>query len=316
MKKAGFILFLSLSFVISKAQDPIFSQFYANPVYLNPSLNGYSETTKLSSNYRKQWAKNATTFNTFSSTIEHPIHKTNSAIGFQFIKDVAGDNIFNNTAFSFVYSYVFKINQNWQIRSGIQAGVAQRSINSNNLIFEDQLDVRNGVVRSSEERLSNETKYYPDFSAGLNIMSKKAYFGLAIHHLNQPRISFNEHQKEQLEQKYTLHGGLKIEGKNSIHDYFSPNIIFQQQGASKTLSIGSYFKRKTLIAGTWYRVNQAVDFLIGAELEQFKLGYSSDFSVNKYSNRGLSHELSLTILINKMSSKRLKRKDLVFCPTF
>ena len=319
MKTSSLLLILVFSFGLAKAQDPIFSQFYANPVYVNPSLNGMSEATRVSTNYRKQWVNSATTFSTFSSTIEQQIKNSSSAIGFQFIKDAAGDNVFSTTGFNFVYSYAFKINHNWQIRSGIQPGVAQRSFNSSNLIFEDQLDPRDGVIKSTQERLNNEIIYYPDLSTGVTIMSDKAYFGFAVHHLNRPSISYNSYndqKKELLNHKYTLHGGLKIASKKSIHDYFSPNIIFQQQGLSRTFSLGSYFKRKNLTGGAWYRVNQAVILFFGMELDQFRIGLSTDVPTNNYSNRGLSHEISLAALINKKTIGRPKRKELVFCPTF
>ena len=37
------------------AQDPIFTQFYSNPVYLNPAFSGTHHCPRIVSNYRNQW---------------------------------------------------------------------------------------------------------------------------------------------------------------------------------------------------------------------------------------------------------------------
>ena len=39
----------------SFAQDPEFSQFYANPLYLNPALAGVTICARANANYRNQW---------------------------------------------------------------------------------------------------------------------------------------------------------------------------------------------------------------------------------------------------------------------
>ena len=37
------------------AQDPLFTQFYANPLYLNPALAGAARCPRINLNYRNQW---------------------------------------------------------------------------------------------------------------------------------------------------------------------------------------------------------------------------------------------------------------------
>ena len=40
-----------------KGQDPEFSQFYANPIYLNPAFTGTSALPRVVVNYRNQWPR-------------------------------------------------------------------------------------------------------------------------------------------------------------------------------------------------------------------------------------------------------------------
>ena len=59
MKTLGkIILLLSAMVLLQKqvrAQDPIFSQYYANPIYLNPAFAGTAHCARMTFNYRNQW---------------------------------------------------------------------------------------------------------------------------------------------------------------------------------------------------------------------------------------------------------------------
>ncbi len=48
-----FIIFVSVSFAFP--QDPGFSQFYANKLYLNPAFAGDNKCPRIDLNYRNQW---------------------------------------------------------------------------------------------------------------------------------------------------------------------------------------------------------------------------------------------------------------------
>jgi hypothetical protein len=57
-KSLRFILVLMSALILAedaKAQDPEFTQFYANPLYLNPAFAGTNRCPRLVMNYRNQW---------------------------------------------------------------------------------------------------------------------------------------------------------------------------------------------------------------------------------------------------------------------
>ena len=55
---------------ITKAQDPAFSQFYANPLYLNPAFAGSNECPRANLNYRDQWPGIGRTYITTSASFD------------------------------------------------------------------------------------------------------------------------------------------------------------------------------------------------------------------------------------------------------
>lgn len=59
-----------------QAQDPLFSQFYANPLYLAPSFTGAgNKGTRVALNYRDQWPAVPRAFTTYSFSFDHYFEK-------------------------------------------------------------------------------------------------------------------------------------------------------------------------------------------------------------------------------------------------
>ena len=57
------------------AQDPIFTQFYSNPVYLNPAFAGSNKCPRIVSNFRNQWPGFSGDFITTSLTYDKYVDK-------------------------------------------------------------------------------------------------------------------------------------------------------------------------------------------------------------------------------------------------
>ena len=73
IKNKFHLLFVLLSMTCSIglfAQDPIFTQFYSNPVYLNPAFSGTHHCPRIVSNYRNQWPNFSGDFITTSITYD------------------------------------------------------------------------------------------------------------------------------------------------------------------------------------------------------------------------------------------------------
>ena len=72
------------------AQDPEFSQFYANPLYLNPAFAGSNNCPRVALNYRNQWPGLSGSFVTQSVSYDQRLgYNKGAGIGFLVTNDEA-----------------------------------------------------------------------------------------------------------------------------------------------------------------------------------------------------------------------------------
>ncbi len=89
-----YILFILLfHYGQSYSQDPVFSQFYAAPLQLNPALTGLVPAPVISLNYRNQWPNIPNAFSTYSVSFSQYIPNINSGVGLMIEADIAGGGI-------------------------------------------------------------------------------------------------------------------------------------------------------------------------------------------------------------------------------
>src|SRR5512137_2122579 len=134
-----FLFFASLYFSESFCQDPTFSQFYANPLYLSPSFAGATEEYRFSMNYRNQWPSIPGVFQTYSIAFDKAMPNFNSGIGILATYDVAGSGDLSTTNIGLLYSYDFNINKQWHIRPGVNFKFNYLGLNIGKLLFASQL---------------------------------------------------------------------------------------------------------------------------------------------------------------------------------
>jgi hypothetical protein len=65
----------------SLAQDPNFSQFYSNRIYMNPAYAGADPGMRVNLNYRRLWASVPGQFQTFSATMDIADFNISGGIG-------------------------------------------------------------------------------------------------------------------------------------------------------------------------------------------------------------------------------------------
>ena len=310
---------LSLSLVTYKtvmAQDPQFTQFYANPLYLNPAFAGSNVCPRVCINYRNEWPAIGGTYVTTSASFDRYVFKIKSGIGILVTNDKAGRGTINTSNFSGIYSYQWRPNRNLSINVGFKATYGEKSLDWAKLNFGDQIDERRGFVHYTNEIQAKSKVSFVDFSAGLVGYTKYFYAGFAADHLTEPNEAFTQGGTSKLPMKFTGHAGAVIP-VGSPHDEtsVSPNVIYQKQQDFQQLDLGVYVTKGALVGGLWYRNSDAFIVLIGVQHGVFKFGYSYDVTISKLTNASAgSHEISIGL--NFFCKKPKPKYRPGNCPSF
>lgn len=307
-----------------KAQDPAFSQFYANPLFLNPAYAGNTECGRLNFNYRNQWPSLSNAFLTYNVAYDQSLAAINSGYGLMVMNDQQGDGAYNRTSINAYYSYKLQLASNMDLSFGVKAAYLQEKLAWEKLIFADQINPVSGNVSAStlETPPDNNQLNTVDFGAGLLFGYDNFFFaGIAADHLTQPQMSFYSNDEYALPMKLTFHtglvvnasrGGLGVQRTDDIT--IEPNLMYVQQGDFKQLNAGMYVNMYPFVLGGWFRHAfeniDAVIVLAGINYQNFRIGYSYDYTLSKIGgNSGGAHEISFAwnFCILKNESKRVIR---------
>ncbi len=300
------------------AQDPEFTQFYANPLYLNPAFAGSARCPRVAMNYRNQWPALSGTFVTTSVSYDQHVESIYGGLGLLVTNDRAGEGTLNTTTVNAMYAYELKVSRTFSIRAGVQAAYFHKSLDWNKLTFGDMIDPRRGFVYQTNDVPRGGSMGNVDFSAGLLGFSENFFAGVAVHHLTQPNESLITGNSP-LPMKFTAHAGAIIPmsgSKYSANDAkISPNIMYRSQGTFQQLNMGLYISKGPLVGGVWYRNKDSFIVLAGITTNNFRFGYSYDVTVSRLTNQsGGSHEISCTLNFNCKPKKRAFRT--ISCPSF
>lgn len=318
-----YIIVTVLSASEAWAQDPQFSQYYANPIYTNPAFAGGSTVGRINLNYRSQWPSISGTFRTFSASYDEHFDALNGGVGVMVGADEAGVGTLRTNSINLIYAYQININKNVTMRAGIQAGVYQKSIDFSKLTFYDQIVKGQGFVRSTQEAPITSSIFYPNFAAGAIIYSNRFYAGVAIHNLTTPEQGFFGGEASRIPMRYTGHGGLVIPHREHRDpkkaSNFYPNILYMQQGATNQINLGMYYNMGPVVFGGYFRqskqTSDAFIILLGIRTPKVKLGFSYDATLsNVWYGAKQSYEFSLGIELRKRTPKKTARN--IRCPEF
>lgn len=303
------------------AQDPVFSQFYASPLRLNPALAGVSTAPRLTLNYRAQHTSYPSAFTTIAASYEQPIERTPSSFGLRLMSDRQLEGAYKNSEVAIVYSYDVQVNDYINARLGLAAGILSTSLDFQTLTFGDVLDPRIGADGVTMEALAAQSKTSADFGAGIVLYGKNYYGGVSFDHLNRPDeslIELNTNLFAGRPQRLTLTGGAQFKVKRFSNrrrpSYITPNFLYASQGRFQQLNVGAYFGYGPVAVGGWYRhAFENADGLIASirfrqDVLQIGLSYDAVTSALRTVPGGLGATYEVSVQIDLAQSKELQRR--------
>ena len=323
--KQSLLTVVLLAFTLgAAAQDPIFSQFYASPLQLNPAFAGTTYAPRIALNYRNQWPGIPNAYQTFSVSYEQFMPDLNSGFGLLVAADEQGDGLVQTNIFKAVYGYRISINRDAAVKIGVEFGGGQTRYDWNRFVFGDQLDRITGAIDpfgnpnpTEEVRPDGLNNSFLDIGAGLLAYTPIFYAGISMKHLNtfdESIINTGDNTEGGRPMRFSAHGGATIdlsERRNGRGAFVSPNILYVRQGRQGQVNAGAYFGWNAIFGGLWYRHAfsnpDAAIAVIGYQYDFLKVGYSYDLTVSglTQSATGGAHEIS--VVLNFDNSEAVKR---------
>jgi type IX secretion system PorP/SprF family membrane protein len=305
------VLCLLISTSFSNAQDPLFSQFYYNPLYLNPANAGSVNMPRLYLSYRNQWPALGSTFVTFQGSYDQYIKSIKGGLGINVIRDNIADGTINSTKVDVIYSHRYKLSEKYTMQAGLQATFNFFGVN----------------IESLNPQFSNYSTTQFDVGIGALFYSRFSQWGLSVDHLNTGYLKINPtFLPSPIKVSLFYSRNIKISNSqklNSSEFILSPAVLVQYQGNSFYANYGLGIRHSILMAGIFARTNIPLQmtnaiFALGVSLgDNWKLGYSYDYNILSLNNKMPitgAHEVTLIATFPPDPTK--ERYGAVPCPKF
>ncbi len=328
------VLFL-FSRGMAGAQDLHFSQFFNSPLTTNPANTGFIPDAdyRIGAHFRDQWSSILTQpYKTFSIYGDAQLFREQLdngwlGVGGLLLSDQAGTGSLRSTKIYGSIAYHQMLGMSSLLSAGFNLGWANKRIDQSKLTFPDQFDGRffDNTLPTSVTLINNNVSYF-DMQAGVNY----AYFpdentyinaGYSIHHINGPRETFfEENSGTKLPMRHIAFANALLKINDRV--ILNPNVYYTNQAKSHELMVGmnanynlSGDGDKQLIAGLYYRNNDAVIPMLGFEIKFIRFTFSYDVTTSPLSNFNNSRGAREFNLMKKGFYPQSAGRD-ILCPHF
>lgn len=298
------------------SQDIHFSQYYMNPLGMNPANTG-NERNEIQAVliYKDQWKSVASPYKTLAFSCDKRFQRKKAAMDFYSL----GINLFNDKAgdinmktfqanISAAYHLFLDKRKYSSLGVGLQSGFAQRSISYEAATWGNQYDGNsyNPSLPSGEPTGATSFMYGDLLSAGIlysynntsgklkvtDNNDKKISLGFSAFHLVRPKYSFYG-SGEKLYIKYVLHGNALLSIPNT-NIALAPGFMYFRQGPSQEIlprtliryklrqasKYTGFYKSTAISIGALMRIKDAVAPVILVEHSGYSIGISYDLNVS------------------------------------
>jgi type IX secretion system PorP/SprF family membrane protein len=291
MKKIFYILTIAILFSGTKAiaqQDPLYSQYFNNPMLINPAFAGSMERLYAGVAYRSQWsgmdgAPTTLNFNGHLSLLENKI-----GVGALVVQDKLGD--IKNTQYGAAVSYRIKL-KNSTFSFGMQPGFTRYATDPNAVL------------------VMNPDKAFAPFSvtnfnvgAGFLLQNEKYVLSVSVPKLMANSASQDGVLVQTNSQNFYLYGSYLFYVNERIQ--FKPSLLLRATGGTPAsvdvnanLVLGQRYT-----AGVFTRSANTYGVLLQAVLDNYRFGYIFEVPGKSSSLVYNTHEVSLSISLSILDS--------------
>lgn len=272
-----------------------YSQYMLNDYIINPAIGGTKNYFQAKSNNRYQWTGIVDAPKTYTLSVYGP-HKTKDiGYGGYVYSDVTGPT--SRTGAMLSYSYIFKVNNNIKISTGLSAGILQFKIDGSKITLHDAGDasLSDGIY----------TDYIPDANIGTYLYSKNYYFGISASQLIGNKVSFSDIDQigiNKLQNHFYMHAGYTYDINSDFQVEPSAMLKFMTPVPLQVDINARIIYKKMVWAGVAWRSSDAISAVIGYQHnEQLIFGYSYDFTTSNIKNYSSgTHEIMIGARFSKI----------------
>lgn len=316
------------------SQDVHFSQFYMNPVYLNPALTGnFDGDWRFSANQRSQWRSVSRPFNTIAISAENKEELLLLGLyhGINLFHDASGDGNFRTIEMNISTAYDVPIDADSAhiITPALQIGFNHRRIDFSQLNFNNQF---NGFYYDPTLPTMEtfETASLTGMSLALGLAykwqkepRKRLVAGLGWFNIPQAKQSFYGNELIERDRRFAIHA--KADYDLNFEWDLQPGLFMQFQGTYREIVFGSnvryiYKDKKgeyiAPYAGLWFRNKDAIYAVAGAYYNNWIAGVSYDVNLSQLapaSNVRGGLEFSVQYILHVFKPKDIQHR---ICPDY
>lgn len=314
------------------SQDMNYSQYFSTPIYYNPAFTGVNQGVRARFLYRNQWPSLPVSYKSyyFSADLGDRNLPGSGGIGIQINQDTPGAGLINNFGAALTIGVRIPINSYLITQFGIKAGIMQRRVNWDDLVYADQLDPKYGNIYQSYFVPPDASKVVvPDFGIGGLVQfineggSISGNIGLGVDHLFKPDVSFlstgsSPYPRKwvgQFDMIFTSGQGSSSMMASSFDEPLKVMLggMYQNQADLNSLQVGLNLLKFNIYVGAWYKstltgvVNSSMALVAGYKFNFYddmnlKFMYSYDIQISgALQGTGGAHEISLILEFDKLS---------------
>ncbi|MET0243255.1 MAG: PorP/SprF family type IX secretion system membrane protein [Flavitalea sp.] len=312
---------------VSKAQiDPHFSQYFIQPMTLNPALTGAMDGKyRVSGIWRNQYGGSLSTIGVAGEAVS----SKNMNFGVNMLHQYSNDKAYQYTNATISGAYTGVAFGNHHLVMAMQLGVLDRRFNMNKFQFGSQWSAGVGFDPGaiSGETLNNSGNTAFDAGAGIiyydGTPNKTVHLfgGYSASHLTRPVDPYiSDDAKQRLPMRHSFHAGARI----AVSDMFDfvPNVLYMRQGNAQEKMVGAYFqlsaaKETDVMFGANMRFKDAVSPFAGFFHKGLTVGFSYDVSgLDNRASATARNSMEVSISFVGLRSNSESNTKPFYCPRF
>jgi len=323
--KSLYICLATLVYNFGFSQDNIIKNQNKIMGAQNPSFYAFGDSSKAGVLTGFEGFTDASKIETKFGFVNHFFEQSNFSLALD-VKTVDVNSLgYSVSSANFHYIYRTQFNYKWTFNPSVSIGYGSSSLNYNNLIFEDQINVLTGSIAGvtiDPVNIDGKINYF-DLAAGFSLHNNEnLFFGLNAKHMNTHDTSFNSTTKNKKDLLLSLQAGyeydlnpydqgilpsfsylflynsITMQGSKSRIDLFQELILGnisiglnQHVNNYEGITISQFGTSLSLFVqqielGVNYSIDMGSTGLVGTDFNSFELYITFDFNPDNKNKRG------------------------------